>query len=83
MVKFWISAVCVVASLMATAQTDKPPDPKELAAVQRIRTRIEEQSKKAPAGPAAAYKVTIPNTTVSFPMVPIRGGEFRMDDERP
>ncbi|HTG99862.1 MAG TPA: SUMF1/EgtB/PvdO family nonheme iron enzyme [Vicinamibacterales bacterium] len=59
------------------AQADKPLDPKELAVVQQIRARIEEQTKKT-AGPPAAYKVTIPNTTVTYAMVPIRGGEFRM-----
>jgi formylglycine-generating enzyme required for sulfatase activity len=53
-------------------------DPKELAAVERIRTRIEERSKKAAAGKAEAYKVTIPNTTVSYGMAPIPAGEFLM-----
>ena len=39
-------------------------DAKELAAVEKIRARIEEQSKKTAAGKAEAYQVTIPNTTV-------------------
>ena len=60
------------------AQSEKPPDPKELATVEQIRARIEEQSKKAPSGKPAAYKVTIPNTTVTYAMVPIPGGEFTM-----
>ena len=60
------------------AQAEKPPDPKELAIVQKIRARIEEQGKKAAAGPAAAYKVTIPNTTVTYGMAPVPAGEFLM-----
>src|SRR5947207_12582223 len=83
MLKFCISAACVVAALMATTQTDKAPDPKELAAIQRIRARIEEQAKKAPAGTPAVYKVTIPNTTVSYTMAPIPGGEFTMGSAGP
>src|SRR5580765_7604005 len=70
-----ISAACVAATLVVSAQADKTPDPKELAAVERIRARIEEQSKKAPTG---AYKVTIPNTTVGYTMVPVPAGEFQM-----
>src|SRR5690349_18941481 len=64
------------------AQTEKP-DPKELAAVEKIRALIEEQGKKAAAGPAAAYKVTIPNTTVSYDMAPIPAGEFTMGSSAP
>jgi formylglycine-generating enzyme required for sulfatase activity len=59
------------------AQAAKP-DPKELAAVEKIRARIEEQSKKTAAAKAEAYKVTIPNTTVSYGMTPIPAGEFSM-----
>ncbi len=47
-------------------------DPKEMAAVERIRAFIEGRAKPS-AGP---YKVTIPNTTVSYSMVPIPAGEF-------
>src|SRR5918993_4894388 len=64
-------------------QAEKPPDPKELAVVEKIRARIEEQSKKAAAGPAAAYKVTIPNTTLSYGMAPIPAGEFLMGSAAP
>src|SRR6476661_7658145 len=75
-------AVAVVATAASAsflgAQADKPPDPKELAAVQQIRAHIEEQSKKSATKAPAAYTVTIPNTTVSYSMVPIRGGEFTM-----
>ena len=77
MLKPFISAACTIA-LLAMAQADKPPDPKELAAVEQIRARIEGQSKKAPASKPASYKVTIPNTTVSYTMVPVPAGEFTM-----
>jgi formylglycine-generating enzyme required for sulfatase activity len=64
-------------------QAEKPLDPKELAAVQKIRARIEEQARKAPGGPPAAYKVTIPNTTVTYGMAPVPGGEFLMGSADP
>ncbi len=53
--------------------------------VNRIRARIVAKSRalKAPAK-ALAYRVTIPNTTVAFDMVPIPAGEFTMGStERP
>src|SRR4051812_23519961 len=68
---------CAVAPLIAAAQADKALDPKEFATVQKIRVRIEEQTKKT-TGPPTAYKVTIPNTTFSYMMVPIPAGEFLM-----
>src|SRR5438128_11360325 len=60
MLKSWISAVCLVGSVMVAAQTDKPPDPKELAVVQGIRARIEEHTRKAATSKPAPYSVTIP-----------------------
>jgi formylglycine-generating enzyme required for sulfatase activity len=60
-------------------QTASPVDPKELAAVQRIRTRIEERATKTKtAGAPAPYKVTIPNTTTGYSMVSVPAGEFLM-----
>jgi formylglycine-generating enzyme required for sulfatase activity len=53
-------------------------DEKEMAAVQRIRARIEEQSGKTAGAKPAPYTVTIPGTTVSYSMVPIPAGEFLM-----
>src|SRR6185369_9268330 len=47
------------------------------------RARIEEQTKKAASGPAAAYKVTIPNTTVTYGMAPVPAGEFLMGSAAP
>ena len=72
-------------------QAAKTVDQKEMAAVERIRARIEEQLKKNPAASPAAYKVTIPNTTVTYGMAPVPAGEFQMGsaaasapaDERP
>ena len=63
-------------------QGEKPLDPKELAVVQKIRARIEAQAGKA-TGAAAAYKVTIPNTTVTYGMAPIPAGEFLMGSAGP
>src|SRR3954470_15533866 len=83
MLKLWIAAVCLVGSVMVTAQTDKPPDPKEFAVVQGIRARIEEHTRKAATSKPAPYSVTIPETTVSYSMVPVPGGEFRMGSAGP
>jgi formylglycine-generating enzyme required for sulfatase activity len=84
------TAIALVVALAAIAHTvslasqaAKAPDPKELAAVEKIRARIEEQSKKAVASKPAAYKVTIPNTTVSYGMAPIPAGEFTMGSDAP
>jgi formylglycine-generating enzyme required for sulfatase activity len=52
-------------------------DPKELGAVEKIRARIEERSKTAASG-GEPYKVTIPNSTVTFTMAPVPAGEFVM-----
>jgi formylglycine-generating enzyme required for sulfatase activity len=76
----WMSTFATAAG---GSQAEKPPDPKELAVVQKIRARIEEKAGKAPAGPAAAYKVTIPNTTVTYGMAPIPAGEFLMGSAGP
>src|SRR5215213_2878220 len=78
-----VAGVVVLLALWTTApaftrQAEKPLDPKELAVVQQIRTRIEERSKKAAGAAAAAYKVTIPNTTVTYGMAPVPAGEFLM-----
>ena len=75
-------AVIVLAAPFLIAQAAKP-DAKELAAVERIRARIEERSKKTAADKPAAYKVTIPNTTVSYGMAPIPAGEFTMGSSAP
>jgi formylglycine-generating enzyme required for sulfatase activity len=84
-------AACLAMALAAIAQAApilgsqaaKAPDPKELAAVQRIRARIEEQAKRAAASTPAPYTVTIPNTTVSYGMAPVPAGEFTMGSSAP
>ena len=73
-----MSAACVAATLVVSAQADKPPDPKELAVVQQIRARIETQSTKTPTTKPAPYKVTVSNTTITYAMVPVPAGEFTM-----
>jgi formylglycine-generating enzyme required for sulfatase activity len=70
------AAAMLIAPLVA-AQAAKP-DAKELAAIDKIRLRIEEQSKKTAGAKPEPYKVTIPNTTVSYGMAPIPAGEFDM-----
>ena len=70
------------ASLVVGRQADKL-DPAELAAVKQIRARIEERIKKTAAAKPAAYKVTIPNTTVTYSMVPVPAGEFVMGSAAP
>src|SRR3954454_21436265 len=84
---FRLSAVFAMA-LLAVAETAPlsgrqdatatPVDAKEMAAVERIRTRIDEQAKKAAKSAAAPYKVTIQNTTVDYSMVPVPAGDFQM-----
>ncbi|MEO6237334.1 MAG: SUMF1/EgtB/PvdO family nonheme iron enzyme [Vicinamibacterales bacterium] len=64
-------------------QAEKPFDPTELAAVQRIRARIEEQASKGAAGSPAAYTVTIPNTTVTYGLAPVAAGDFLMGSAAP
>jgi formylglycine-generating enzyme required for sulfatase activity len=59
-------------------------DAGEQASVAKIRERIQKQPARKP----GAYKVTIPNTTISYDMVPIPAGEFTMGsnakpDEQP
>jgi formylglycine-generating enzyme required for sulfatase activity len=56
-------------------------DPKEMAAVEKIRARIEEQSKKTPR--SGSYTVTVPNTTVSYTMAPVPAGAFTMGSSGP
>ena len=84
-----IAALSVAALAPAAARAvgqpaAKAPDATELAAVERIRTRIEEQGKKTAAtSKPAAYKVTIPNTTISYGMAPVPAGEFSMGSSAP
>ena len=79
-------AAIVAMSLLAMAETAprvtgqaaSAVDPKEMAAVERIRALIEERGKKTASAPSAAYTVTIPNTTVTYGMARVPAGEFLM-----
>ncbi len=80
-----LSAVLVMAFvavaetvLLGNPQADKALDPNEMAAVRRIRARIEERASKTAGAPRAPYTVTIPNTTVHYAMAPVPAGEFLM-----
>lgn len=50
----------------------------ERALVERLHERILAASKQASPAQMKPYRMTIPNTTVSFEMVPIPGGQFTM-----
>jgi len=63
-------------------QAGSPVDAGEMAAVERIRARIEERSKPASGSPAP-YTVTIPNTTVTYGMASVPAGEFQMGSAAP
>jgi formylglycine-generating enzyme required for sulfatase activity len=50
----------------------------ERANVRRIYDRVQARQKEQAAGKPSPYKVTIPNTTVAYEMVPVPAGEFAM-----
>lgn len=70
-----MSAPKVVSLLALCALAGAAHAEDEKAAVAKLRERILAGSKSADMKP---YKTTIPETTVSFEMVPIPGGEFTM-----
>jgi formylglycine-generating enzyme required for sulfatase activity len=82
-VKFLVAAVLAVGLLALAGAARTPPrqspeiDPEQLALVKQIRAQIEAKS-KGRTGAAAAYTVTIPNTTVTYQMMPVPAGEFLM-----
>ena len=65
---------CVLAAGLVLAAAALAQDADERASVAKIRERIQKQ----PARKAGPYKVTIPNTTISYEMVPIPAGDFTM-----
>ncbi len=75
------ATVVPVATQPAAAPAAPAVDPKELAAVEKIRARILEKAKTD--AKAAAYTVTIPNTTATFGMAPIPAGSFEMGSADP
>src|SRR5215467_5500457 len=68
--------LALAAWILLTATSHTQTDA-ERANVRRLYDRIQAKSKKSPAK-MEAYKVTIPNTTISYFMVPIPAGEFTM-----
>ena len=62
----------------SSEKTATTPQTAEEENVRQIRERILARQREQASGKAAAYKVTIPNTTVSYDMVPIAAGSFEM-----
>jgi formylglycine-generating enzyme required for sulfatase activity len=74
----------VLAAGLVLAAAGVAQDAAERAAVAKIHERIQKQAVRPP----GAYKVTIPNTTISYDMVAVPAGEFTMGsnakkDEQP
>jgi formylglycine-generating enzyme required for sulfatase activity len=78
-----VLAMAETATLSSRQAAVSAVDPKEMAAVERIRARIEEQAKKTAGAPPAPYKVTIPSTTTGYGMAPVPAGEFLMGSAGP
>ena len=85
-----VLAIGLVALAGAARQSSAPApsqslpdiDPAELALVKQVRARIDAKA-AGNTGAAAGYTVTIPNTTVSYQMVPVPAGEFLMGSAGP
>lgn len=74
--RFAVSVPLLVAAGAMWCLRAAPPD--EHANVEKIHARIVSESKETSASEMKNYKVTILNTTVSYEMAPIPGGEFEM-----
>lgn len=75
------AAACIAmveASPSVSRQAGAKPDPKEMAAVEKIRTLVESRGLKTAKPTPSAYTVEIPHTTVSYGMAPVPAGEFLM-----
>jgi formylglycine-generating enzyme required for sulfatase activity len=72
-------SAAILSAVWACAQvTGGNPDPaKERINVELIRARIEAHARQS-AAKTGTVRVTIPNTTVSYDMVPVPAGEFEM-----
>src|SRR5260370_19077972 len=76
-------AVVLVAGILpaagANAQTQEAAEEaNQRANVRRIYDRVQARQKQQADRQASPYKVTIPNTTVAYEMVPVPAGEFAM-----
>jgi formylglycine-generating enzyme required for sulfatase activity/mono/diheme cytochrome c family protein len=74
----WPEGLKLVARKPASASAAPQKAGGEDENVRRIRERIVAKERGKPAGAPAGYKVTIPNTTVSYEMAPVPAGEFMM-----
>jgi formylglycine-generating enzyme required for sulfatase activity len=63
---------------VSTSQAPSNIDAKEMAAVEKIRARLEEKGKSTARAGASPYDVTIPNSVVKFSMMPVPAGTFLM-----
>ena len=81
-VKRWIEqgaqwpAGAIVKAPTAEEPLASDADPREI--VSRIHARIEAQQKERASAKMGSYRVTIPNTTISYDMAPIPAGGFVM-----
>ncbi|MDE3166336.1 MAG: formylglycine-generating enzyme family protein [Acidobacteriota bacterium] len=76
--RYLTAAAALLLAAAAAHHAQAASDSGERAAVQRLHDRIATRKQHG----AAAYKVTIPNTQVSYDMVPIPAGEFEMGSAR-
>jgi formylglycine-generating enzyme required for sulfatase activity len=67
-----------LAAKKPAAQEVKQAGNTEQGNVRKIHEQIVAKQRTNATGAAKAYKVTIPNTTVAYDMVPVAGGEFTM-----
>jgi formylglycine-generating enzyme required for sulfatase activity len=78
-----LAAMAMTAPLVLTQEAAQAIDAAEMAVVKEIRARIEQRANENPTPPGKPYKVTIPNSTVTYTMVPIPAGEFLMGSAQP
>ena len=76
--KAWIDAGAEWPAGLALNTAPVAGKPDERETVNRIHARIVERQKTAQTKPGAKYGITVPNSTISFDMVPIPAGEFAM-----
>jgi formylglycine-generating enzyme required for sulfatase activity len=70
----WIAFVCVLGLIQVVCAQPAATD--DMQTVKGIHDRIAAHQKSA--GKPESYKVVIPNTTISYEMVPIPAGDFQM-----
>lgn len=73
-----LTAVVVLAANTNGQTAGAAEDARESANVRQIHQRIVARQTAPAAGKTGPYKVTIPNTTVAYGMVPVPASEFAM-----